>query len=154
VSSIEWPAVSAIASAIAALIALASSLVALCVARTHVRLADFNNSLEVRKQLAEAERKAAETTGDQQAHEIRALLNLFEVLALLVNRRQVGRSSRYLIEGYLIETWVWLETTPSLSGIVAEAITGPRTFEQLQEFKARNRAQIVTQIAKRREGAA
>jgi hypothetical protein len=146
----EWAAVSAIASSIAATIALGSSLVALRVARTHARLAEFNNCLEILKQLSEAERKAATAADEeQQSHEIKALLNLFEVLALMVNRKQVGAAGVYLISGYLVETWVWLQTTEGLAAIVDGAITGPTTFAQLQTFRDAHRARIDAQVSLR-----
>lgn len=144
---IQWAAVSAIASSVAATIALGSALIALKVAQTHARLAEFNNCLEILKQLSEAERRAATAAdAEQQSHEIKALLNLFEVLALMVNRKRVGAAGRYLLSGYLVETWVWLQTTEGLAEIVGGAITGPTTFAQLQAFREANRAKIDGQV--------
>lgn len=150
-NDIEWAAISAIASSVAATIALGSSLIALKVARTQMRLAEFNNCLEILKQLSEAERRAATAADEEQlAHEIKALLNLFEVLALMVNRKQVGVAGSYLISGRLVEAWVWLQTTEGLAEIVGGAITGPTTFGQLKEFK-KARGEEIEALVKLRE---
>lgn len=151
-SDLEWPAISAGVAAIAAGIACVSASIAFVAARIQLRLADFNNSLEVQKQLSEAERRVAapNISAEQQAHEIRSFLNLLEVLALMVNRQRVGKSASHLIGNYLIEAWVWAKTTDGVAALIEDATTGPSTFQEIGKFSLRNRVEMEAQIRRRR----
>lgn len=134
-NAFEWAAISAVASALAAIISLFS-------ARTQLRSADARDCLELVKQLGDAQRRANAALGDQVERELLELLNLFETAALLFNHRRLGRSSAYVVKHALLEGWVWLDTTEGLAPILNKAITGPTTFQQLLIFKRRFSAEI------------
>lgn len=142
--AVEWAALSAIASATAALIALAN-------VRTQVRSIDARDCLELVKQFGEAQRRANNATGQNVEREVRELLNLFETAALLFNNRRLGRSSGYIVHHALIEGWVWLETADGMEAILRDAITGPTTFQQLLTFKRRHLETINNLVEKRRQ---
>src|SRR5690348_6339651 len=99
-------------TAVAACGSVASATVALFVARYAVRahaaqtrVADFNNCLEVVKQLADAQRKVREAKSDDDKFkfEFRELLNLLEALALLINDRNVAPSGTRFASHFLRE---------------------------------------------------
>lgn len=141
--AVEWAAVSATASAVAAIISLVN-------ARTQLRSADARDCLEFVKQFGEAQRKANAAAGDDVEREVFELLNLLETAALLFNDRRLGRSSAYIVKHALVEGWVWLDTTEGMADILDRAITGPTTFQQLLKFKSRFSAHITDLVQKRR----
>jgi hypothetical protein len=144
VDAVQWAAISAVASAIAAAISLFN-------ARTQLKSADARDCLELVKQFGEAQRKANAAKTEDAEREVRELLNLFETAALLFNDKRLGRSSRYIVRHALIEGWVWLETTEGMGQILSEAISGPTTFQQLLRFKQSHSQEIQQLVSKLRQ---
>ena len=99
----DWALGTALASAAIALVALLFSAKA---ALTQAKAADFNNCLEVVKQLAEAQRRVRDAKDEAEKHfEFRELFNLLEALAKLANDRKLQSSTRDYVEHFLIEAW-------------------------------------------------
>lgn len=133
--SFPWVAVSAIASAISAAIALTATLVNLWAMRRTGRATDFNNCLSVISQLAEAQRKVRDAKGDEiKQFEFRELLNLMEGLALLENDKLTASSTKKITEDFLIETWAFLRSQEHIQKFLSDSMTDVSTFEQLRKF--------------------
>lgn len=135
--AVEWAAISAVASAIAAIAASFNAFI-------QRRSTDARDCLEIVKQLAEVQRKANTAQGEDRNREILEVLNLFETVALLFNKGSLGPASEYIVREALIDGWVRLGADPGMREFVHGSITGPTTFEQLVKFTRRFRRQIAS----------
>src|SRR5438445_558314 len=114
-----WSAISAGASAVSATVAPVIRSFTGKAANAQNRVADFNNCLEVVKQLAEAQRRVRDASDDtRRIFEFRELLNLFEALALLINEKKIPPSTRHYAGHFLEEAWAWLETDAEMADLV------------------------------------
>lgn len=140
----EWSAVAAVASAVSASIALASLLISLKTARTQVKVGEFNNTVAIQRELAEAQRKIAshEPGSTNWVFEFRELYNLLEVLALLINNGQMTIIAKEFATKFIIEVLAWTETSDELKVLVAESVTKDETFAELNAFRRKYRRQI------------
>ncbi|MEK7993427.1 MAG: hypothetical protein AAB403_06435 [Planctomycetota bacterium] len=128
----NWAGYVAVVSAAIALVALYFSAKA---AGTQARVADFNNCLEVVKQLGEAQRKVRDANDDAgRLFEFRELLNLLEALAKLYNDRKLQSSTREYVEPFIIESWAWLRSQPEMEPLIASSITGDETYSDILRF--------------------
>ena len=128
----NWAGYVAVASAAIALVALYFSAKA---AGTQARVADFNNCLEVVKQLGEAQRKVRNAKDDsERLFEFRELLNLLEALAKLYNDQKLQSSTREYVEPFIVESWAWLRSEPEMAPLIASSITGEETYSDILRF--------------------
>lgn len=134
----------AVASAVSASIALASLLISLKTARTQVKVGEFNNTVAIQRELAEAQRKIAshEPGSTNWVFEFRELYNLLEVLALLINNGQMTIIAKEFATKFIIEVLAWTETSDELKVLVAESVTKDETFAELNAFRRKYRRQI------------
>jgi len=136
----DWALGTALASAAIALVALLFSAKA---ALTQAKAADFNNCLEVVKQLAEAQRRVRDAKDEAEKHfEFRELFNLLEALAKLANDRKLQSSTRDYVEHFLIEAWAWLKSEPTLEPLLQSSITSDRTYSEILRFSKRHDRRI------------
>ena len=131
-----WAAVAACASTVSASVAFVAIWFTGRQALAQVRVADFNNCLEVVKQLSEAQRKVF-AAPDEKIHgfEFHELLNLMEALALLINDRRMAPSSRKYAGHFLKEAIAWMSVDPDMRTLLERSITGAETFSELIAFQ-------------------
>lgn len=112
--------------------------------RLQNRSIDFNNCLEVMKQLGEAQRRVRDAGGDESKwqFEIRELLNLMEGLAMLINRKRIGPVASEHTEQFLIEAWACLKADRTHFELIERSITGVDTFGELTRFADKRKAKI------------
>lgn len=138
------PETSAIIAVIGAAISLGSCAAAWLSMRLQTRSIDFNNCLEVMKQLGEAQRRVRDA-GDDEGEwrfEILELLNLMEALAKLINRKRIGPVASEHTEQFLVEAWAWLKSDQSQFELIKRSITGVDTFGELTRFADARRAMV------------
>jgi hypothetical protein len=138
----EWTAVAAIASAAAAVGSLLSALFALQANRRAHKATDYQSCLSVMAEINAAERLVRHADGDERLFEFRALMNLIEVLASLVNHGDIPPTTRRNVEPYLEQTWAFLTGDPHMDQIRHEAITDDTTFGEIMKFAEARKMQI------------
>jgi hypothetical protein len=108
--SASWPAVAAIASAVSASLSLIAITITGWMATKQGKVLEYNNSIDVVKQIGDAERRVKQAdTKENQEFEFRALLNILETLAMLHNKKGLTKLARGYTEKYLVETLAWIE---------------------------------------------
>jgi hypothetical protein len=143
VTSFQWAEVSAIAAAISATIALATTCVNLWSLHRTGRATDFNNCLTVVSQLAEAQRKVRDAKDDAARNfEFRELLNLMEALALMENDRRIASSTQKITERFLVESWAFLKSQPHIQQFLRDSMTDTDTFGELRRFEEKHVIEI------------
>jgi hypothetical protein len=95
---------------------------------------DYNNCIETQRQIAEAERRVKDSEGERQKFEFRALLNLMEALASLINANKMPPTTLRSVEPYLVQAWAYLLGDHEMNALRLEAITGEDTFGELMKF--------------------
>ena len=139
---------SVVISVVSATIALGSCLSSLLGFRLQTKSIDFNNCLEVVKQLAEAQRRIRDAASNEtRDFEIVELLNLMEALALLVNRGRIARSAAEYTGHFLEEAWASLKANDDVLPLVEKSISGADTYSELLKF-ASGRHKRITALVK------
>lgn len=139
-----WSAVAAGCSAIAAIVAL---FVAWHAKRIQGRSADFANCIEVAEQLRDMQRRVLderEKDGNERRYEfeLRELINLLEVLALLHNDNRIAASAKKFTGKFLDEILAWINVDPGMAEFMRQSKTGTETYHELKIFEGRRKADI------------
>jgi hypothetical protein len=147
----HWAAVAAIASALSATVSLCLSIYTGRAAKAQIKAADFNNCMEVVKQLGEALRRCRDAANDDvKRFEIRELLNLMEALALLINSDKIAPSTEKYTRHFLIEAWASLEANPEMAELMHASVTSETTYRELLQFSLRYSTEIRRLVSARR----
>jgi hypothetical protein len=142
-----WSAIAAVgAVCTAAVNLLVGALLTRPLARTQIKVADFNNCTELAKDIAEAQRRVIDARDDDTKHEFefRELLNFMETLAYLVNTKNITASGEWAATHFLEETLAWVEVDKWMREFMISSVTGAETFKELFEFRRRHLARIQT----------
>jgi hypothetical protein len=137
-------AIAAVAAAISAFLTLIIAVANYRSGHAGANAADVENCLAVVNDLGEAERRVrdAPLDSDIRTWEFRALLNLLEALALLVNERKIAPSTGKITTEYLEESWAFLDADESNRTLIEESLKSPETFNELKRFAKQHYARI------------
>lgn len=148
-------AVAACGSVVSASVAVFVAFYAVRAHAAQIKAADFNNCLEVVKQLGEAQRKVHDAKGKDEEKfrfEFHELLNLMEALALLINNEKIAPSGAKFASHFLREAIAYMEVDDSMRSMAAASITSDETYAELRQFQQRNGLEINLLIHRYREG--
>jgi hypothetical protein len=139
----DWATISALASACSA---FGSLVTAFWYTRRTVagqaKLAEFNNCLEIVKQLGEAQRRVWSAADVNRTTELRELFNLMEALAFLLNHGKMADATGEFTARFLEEAWAYARVDTNMRHVVSEAVTGSGTYAELSKFADARRATI------------
>jgi hypothetical protein len=139
---VNWPAVAATASAISAFLSFCALLVTCRIAAKQGKVLEFNNAIDLVKQLGEAERRVKAADDKDKESTFRDLLNLLETLAMLYLKGRITKAARDYTKKYLIEAMAWIEVDDTMRMLIERSFTGMDTFADLAQFRNRHRKEI------------
>jgi hypothetical protein len=139
---VNWPAVAATASAISAFLSFCTLLVTGRIAAKQGKVLEFNNAIDLVKQLGEAERRVKAADDKDKESTFRDLLNLLETLAMLYLKRRITKATRDYTKKYLIEAIAWIEVDDTMRTLIERSLTGMDTFADLAQFRNWHRKEI------------
>jgi hypothetical protein len=106
---VNWSAVAATASAISAFLSFCAVLITGRIAAKQGKVLEFNNCIDIVKQLGEAERRVKDSDDKDRESKFRDLLNLLETLAMLYMKNRLTKVAREYTKKYLIEVIAWID---------------------------------------------
>lgn len=138
--------IAASAAAVSASVLTIVSFFNIIALRTQVKVADYNNCLQLVRHLSDAQRAVFTSTCDSQRYdfEFRELINLLEAVALLINRNQITNSTKYYSTDFICEALAWIESDESMHVTLKDSVTASNTFKELIIFRNSHRARIDT----------
>lgn len=138
----DWPAVAATASAVSAFLSFCALLVTGRIAAKQGKVIEFNNAIDLVKQLGEAERRVKAANDEDKESTFRDLLNLLETLAMLYLKTRITKAARDYTKKYLVEAIAWIEVDDAMRAMIEQSFTGMDTFADLAQFRKRHRKEI------------
>lgn len=138
----NWSAVAATASAVSAFLSLCAVLITGLLAAKQGIVLEFNNCIDLVKQLSEAERRVKEAVEKDRESKFRDLLNLLETLAMLYDKNRITKAARQYTKKYLIETLAWIDVDENMRRLIEQSLTGLDTFADLGNFRKHHRKEI------------
>jgi hypothetical protein len=139
---VNWSAVAATASAISAFLSFCAVLITGRIAAKQGKVLEFNNCIDIVKQLGEAERRVKDSDDKDRESKFRDLLNLLETLAMLYMKNRITKIAREYTKKYLIEVIAWIDVDDNMRRLIERSLTGLDTFADLGRFRNRHRTEI------------
>jgi hypothetical protein len=138
--------IAASAAAVSASVLTIVSFFNIIALRTQVKVADYNNCLQLVRHLSDTQRAVFTSKCDSQRYdfEFRELLNLIEAVALLINRSQITKSTKEYSTDFICEALAWIESDTSMHDTLKNAVTADNTFKELNIFRKLHRTRIDT----------
>ena len=65
-----------------------------------------------------------------------------EALALLINEKRIASTTKKFTEQFLIESYAFMRTQPSMRALLEASVTGDMTFSQMLRFAQAHKRQI------------
>lgn len=139
-----WSAIAAGCSAVAATVSL---FVTWHAKRIQGRSADFANCIQMAEQLRDMQRfvrDECEKDNNEARYEfeLRELINLLEVLALLHNDNRIAASAKKFTGKFLDEVLAWINVDPGMAEFMRKSKTGEDTYRELKRFESRRKNEI------------
>jgi hypothetical protein len=148
---VNWSAVAATASAISAFLSLCAVVITGHIAAQQGKVLEFNNCLDIVKQIGEAERRVKAATAEDKESTFRDLLNLLETLAMLYMKKRITKAARDYTKKYLIEALAWVDVDDAMRALIERSFTGQDTFGDLGRFRKAHRKEIDVHVKLYRE---
>jgi hypothetical protein len=139
---VNWSAVAAIASAVSAFLSLCAVVITGRIAAKQSKVLEFNNCIDIVKQIGEAERRVKEASDADRVSKFRDLLNLLETLAMLYTKKRITKAAREYTRKYLVEALAWIDVDDNMRVLIDQSLTGPDTFADLGRFRRSHRREI------------
>jgi hypothetical protein len=139
---VNWPAVAATAAAISAFLSFCAVLTTGRIAAKQGKVLEFNNCIDLVRQLGEAERRVKESDEKDRESKFRDLLNLLETLAMLYMKHRITKAAREYTKKYLMEVIAWIDVDDNMRRLIERSLTGLDTFADLGQFRKCHRKEI------------